>query len=991
MNDGVNSIAADTAARLRRVGGARVFRAGPSGPTGSTAASRRRGLPVVRPLRLLGFALALNVAGLGASASFADTSTVDSDAFRAIAEEAYVYAFPMIVAYKVLHDYNVDTDSGAYLAPFNQIANEARVYTPKDTAVSTPNSDTPYSFVQLDLRAEPMVICLPAIEQDRYYDVQLTDMYTNNFGYMGSRATGNGAGCYLVAGPGWSGETPARIGAVFQSDTDFAFTIFRTQLFDPDDMPNVEKVQAGYRVEPLSAFLGVSAPAAAAPVDWPAFSPAAFSTDFPSYLNFLLQFAPAAALPESEKALRAKFATIGIGAGETFDAQTLSSEHQAALADAIKAATAKIAATADSVGTTVNGWQIGAAAGDREFFDGDWALRAAGSKLGIYGNSSEEAAYPFTRTDIDTVPLDGSQHNYTLTFPPGELPPVNAFWSVTMYDGQTQLLIDNPINRYLINSPMLPELKTNPDGSLTLHIQHESPGKDRESNWLPAPAGPMFVVMRLYWPKSEPPSVLPLGRGSWAPPGIVPISNARAADATRPGDKSLETVIRTDQRYGGDLFFQGPRGWAYWNLLEYPKPIQNPNLWPDTQSTYFISQFSLPAGATLTMRGAYPRARYFKFALYKARGGTFVSTGEDIAGWDIAADPGSTNPFVVGNDRLTEPRDYTVSIVARDAPEKPGDRAANTLYAGSGGGDLQFVTRIYLSDAGSDGAGWAPWASAVRTRGLPHLELTLADGTRLGGEAAVAAIANPIAGNTAQPFTAAQWTALVNAKDNDPALNPASAPARKDGKWEKYWNIKYSILGSFKTPEEQARIPYAGPIDGGGDPDTNYLFVQLSRAFGPVFVTRGKMPTFPDTYAGAAGLGLAIMPPAQAQYWSIVSCEAAPSGQIVDGLSDMQVPLDADRNYTIVYSRKEDRPSNATLENGVAWIEWSPRGEGLDTPDNRTDFGMLMMRIMAPSADWAQSPANITKPGEEVGVMGPYYPQGAYTTKEAFEALGDKP
>ena len=188
-----------------------------------------------------------------------------------------------------------------------------------------------------------------------------------------------------------------------------------------------------------------------------------------------------------------------------------------------------------------------------------------------------------------------------MTFAPGQLPPVNAFWSITMYDGRTQLLIDNPINRYLVNSPMLPELKKNPDGSLTLFIQRDSPGKDKESNWLPAPDGPMFVVMRLYWPKDEAPSVYPLGKGAWKPPAIVPVRNLNALAVTRFGDKSLENIVRTDERYGHDGVFQGPRGWAYWNHLEYPKPIQNPNLWPDTQSTYFLGRLELPAGSVMTM------------------------------------------------------------------------------------------------------------------------------------------------------------------------------------------------------------------------------------------------------------------------------------------------------------------------------------------------------------------------------------------------------
>ena len=136
---------------------------------------------------------------------------------------------------------------------------------------------------------------------------------------------------------------------------------------------------------------------------------------------------------------------------------------------------------------------------------------------------------------------------------------------------------------------------------------------------------------------------------------------------------------------------------------------------------------------------------------------------------------------------------------------------ANTLYVGTDGGDRQMVMRVYLSDQGSDGAGWGPWASAVRPRGLPSMEGTLADGTRVTGEAAVAAFGRPFGGALSQPFTAAQWEGIVNAKDNDPALTPATAPARENPKWEKYWNIRYSILGSFKTPEEQAKIPYRRP------------------------------------------------------------------------------------------------------------------------------------------------------------------------------------
>jgi hypothetical protein len=169
----------------------------------------------------------------------------------------------------------------------------------------------------------------------------------------------------------------------------------------------------------------------------------------------------------------------------------------------------------------INGWAVSSFFGNSAFFNGNWLLRAAGAKAGIYGNDAEEATYPLAKALPSGEPLDGSKNNYTLTFPAGQFPPVNAFWSVTMYDGKAQLLIENPINRYLINSPMLPGMKTNADGSLALYIQNKSPGADRESNWLPAPNGEIYLVMRLYWPKTEPPSILPPGSGTWKPPAIA--------------------------------------------------------------------------------------------------------------------------------------------------------------------------------------------------------------------------------------------------------------------------------------------------------------------------------------------------------------------------------------------------------------------------------------------------------------------------------------
>jgi hypothetical protein len=463
---------------------------------------------------------------------------------------------------------------------------------------------------------------------------------------------------------------------------------------------------------------------------------------------------------------------------------------------------------------------------------------------------------------------------------------------------------------------------------------------------------------------------------------------AAAQSSDRFGDRSLENTIRTDERYGHDGLFQGPRGWCYWNYLDRPKPIQNPNLWPDMRSTYFIGRFAVPAGSSLTLRGRFPYARFFQFALYKFERNTFVAFGESLRGPEIEPDTGSSNPFRVGADRLATNRDFTLRILAEEAPTDAARRAKNTLYVGRGGEDIEGVIRIYLADQDRDGAGWGPASSSSAVRGFPSYEGTLADGTKLTAEQVVKRFAKPIVGETQKPMTTEQWVQLVQAKDNDPTLKPETAPARNPPRWEKFWTLRYSVAGVFKTPQVRAKIPYEGAMEGGGEGP--YLVTYLSRQFGTVYVMRGKMPTFPDTYAGRDGKGVATRADAQTQYWSVVSCEAVPSGQVVDGLTDFQVPLDENRNYTIVVSRPQDRPNNATLENGVAWMNWSPRGEGLDDPRNRADFGMLILRIMANNPNWSQRPDVVTKPGTEEPVMGPYYPEGYYTTKAEFEAKGPK-
>jgi len=416
---------------------------------------------------------------------------------RAIAKEAYIYGFPLVDSYRILYSYFVDRNDPEFKAAWNEtIFNNARVFTPEDVAMQTPNSDTPYSQLGLDLRTEPMVLSMPAVEKGRYYTAQINDLYTFISGYIGSRTTGNDAGDFMLSGPNWKGETPKGIKAVISCETELVFVFYRTQLFSPDDIKNVKKVQSGYKVQPLSVFLGKPGLTQAPKSDF--MKPISAeeertSLEFFNELNFVLQFCPT---HPSEKELMVRFAKLSIGRDQTFDADSFSHEIRQSIEDGRADAWHDL----DELAKRGAAGEISSAdlVGSREYLKNNYLYRARATISGIWGNAKEEAIYP-----IYIGPQFIGKNHYTLRFAPNQLPPVNAFWSLTMYNLPARLLVANPINRYLINSPMLPNLKKDADGGFTLYIQHDSPGKDKESNWLPAPEGPFLMVMRLYWPKPE--------------------------------------------------------------------------------------------------------------------------------------------------------------------------------------------------------------------------------------------------------------------------------------------------------------------------------------------------------------------------------------------------------------------------------------------------------------------------------------------------------
>jgi hypothetical protein len=281
-------------------------------------------------LRMAMVALAIASGCLISSSTSIQAQEVTVAEAREIAKEAYIYGYPLVDNYRVEHAYFMDRQDPEFKAPWNQITNIPRVFTPADTAVQTPNSDTPYSWLGLDLRAEPMVLTLPKVEKERYFSVQLTDAYTFNFAYLGTRTTGNDGGSFAIAGPNWKGETPKGVDKVIRSETDLIIVVYRTQLFDPADIDNVKKIQAGYKVQTLSAFLGTAAPNPAPAIDFiKPLTPETQKTslEFFNILNFVLQFCPT---DPSETELMARFAKIGVGAGKTFDPNKLTPEMKTA-------------------------------------------------------------------------------------------------------------------------------------------------------------------------------------------------------------------------------------------------------------------------------------------------------------------------------------------------------------------------------------------------------------------------------------------------------------------------------------------------------------------------------------------------------------------------------------------------------------------------------------------------------------------------------------
>lgn len=409
--------------------------------------------------------------------------------------DAYVFGLPIVMNYAVLTSYVLNKNSGEYKAPFNVINNQRNVYTYKDTAIITPNSDTPYSMVWLDLRNEPVVISVPEIK-DRYYSIQMVDGSTYNYGYIGTRATGTSAGSYMI-GFGMPRVIPQDIRKTFVSNSPLSLVIIRTQLKGPEDLQNVINIQNKYKIQTLSEFRGTPSSTNLKTEEMPQVTNEDVEKDFMGSLNKAIQFIPE---DKYSKDMFFMLGQIGVGPRKSHEYSRNSALIKFLIQRGIDWAK-KDVANAVKNAPKKNGWAFLSAYGNVDDYAGDWMKRALVAKGGIYANDADEAVYPLTYVDACGRQLNGNR-KYEIAMKLTDLPPSKAFWSITMYDAKTQLLIKNPINRYLINSEMLSSMKTS-NGTVKFYISYKNPGKELESNWLPAPDGNFYIVMRIYYPDQK--------------------------------------------------------------------------------------------------------------------------------------------------------------------------------------------------------------------------------------------------------------------------------------------------------------------------------------------------------------------------------------------------------------------------------------------------------------------------------------------------------
>ncbi|MFO1043936.1 MAG: DUF1254 domain-containing protein [Planctomycetaceae bacterium] len=460
------------------------------------------------------FSVLLAVVVAGATlpgAIHAQDTKLDAEEAARIGVEAYIFGYPLVTMEMTRRiSTNVAKVEGTR-GPMGQLVNLRSYPSASFRDVTAPNADTLYSTAWLDLSKEPYVFSLPD-EQGRYFLLPMLSGWTDVFEVPGKRTTGTGAQTYAITGPGWKGALPEGVKEL-KSPTNMVWILGRTYCTGtPDDYKAVHALQDKYSLVPLSSY-GKPYTPPLGKVD-PSVDMKTPVRDQVHRLDAASYFKTLASLMKENRPAKAdgpmveKLAKIGIVPGNDFDISKLDPATAKALQGVPKVAQEKIMGHFKNAGVFKNGWVYTTQTG---LYGTDYLQRALVTAIGLGANRPQDAVYPTSEVDGDGKPYDGA-NKYVMHFPKGQTPPAKGFWSLTMYNAE-YFFVDNPLNRYSI-SPRN-DLKYNADGSLDLYIQKDSPGKDKESNWLPAPQGKFILMLRLYWPQETAPSIID---GTWTPP-----------------------------------------------------------------------------------------------------------------------------------------------------------------------------------------------------------------------------------------------------------------------------------------------------------------------------------------------------------------------------------------------------------------------------------------------------------------------------------------
>jgi hypothetical protein len=433
-----------------------------------------------------------------------------------LATDAYIYGYPLVTMEMTRRVLTNVAEPVGTKAPMGQIIKLRQYPDASFRDVTAPNADTLYTTSFFDVGKEPWVLSIPDMK-GRYFLMPMLDGWTNVFQVPGKRTTGTGAQTYAITGPGWKGTLPAGV-KEYKSPTGMVWLLGRIYCTGaPEDYAAVHKLQDEFKLVPLSAYgKAYTPPVGKADPSIDMKTPVRDQVnrmDAVAYFTLLCELMKTNPPSEADADQLTKFASIGIVPGQSFDASKLKADFTRRVPD-VGYDRIMLQFKINNEIKKENGWAYTTKTG---IYGTAYLMRGLVTAIGLGANRPQDALYPVSKTDTDGRKYSGAS-KYVMHFPKGQLPPVEAFWSVTMYD-PAMFFVNNPLNRYSISPRQ--DLKTNPDGSTDLYIQRESPGKDKESNWLPAPAGDFVLMLRMYWPNETDPTIL---NGTWAIPAAMKAS-----------------------------------------------------------------------------------------------------------------------------------------------------------------------------------------------------------------------------------------------------------------------------------------------------------------------------------------------------------------------------------------------------------------------------------------------------------------------------------